>query len=159
MAMDPFGTPEDVLSTESSDKELHLAADWRSTAFAARFPAPPESERVVLPANDGVRLHEEGGCAPARPQLRQHRPEQPERRIESWPRLLLLFDSMLADRELALDRDEFEADGRSRSDERREERDDGADDLSDGKDGVADAFSEAFHSSRIAAATRLRQLS
>ncbi len=159
MAMDPFGTPEDVLSAESSDKELHLAADRRSTAFAARFPAPPESERVVLPANDGVHLHQEGGCAPARPHLRQYRPEPSERRIESWSRLLLLLDSMLADCELALDRDEFEADGRSRSDERREEREIGADDLSDGKDGGGDAFSEAFHSSRIVASTRLRQLS
>ncbi len=144
MAMDPFGTPEDVLSAESSDKELHLAADRRSTAFAARFPAPPESERVVLPANDGVRLHEDGGGAPARPHLRQYRPEPSECRIESWPRLLLRLDSMLADRELAFDCDEFEADGRSRSDERREERDDGADDLSDGKTASVMRFLRRF---------------
>ena len=42
------------------------------------------------------------------------------------------------------DRDEFEADGRARTDERREEREIGAHDLSEGKDGVGEAFSQAF---------------
>ncbi len=69
MAMDPFGTPEDVLSAESSDKELHLAADRRSSAFAPGFPSPPDSERVVLPANGGVGFHQERGGAPTGPHL------------------------------------------------------------------------------------------
>ena len=86
MTKDSFGAPEDVVSAEPSDQHLHLAADRRSSALAPRFPSPPDSERVVLPTNDGVGFHQERGCAPTGPHLRQYGPEQAERWIESRTR-------------------------------------------------------------------------
>ena len=146
MAMDPFGAPEDVLSAEPSDEHLHVATDRRPTAFATRFPPPPETECVSLPADDSVWLHQARTRMPPGPQLREYRPEQSEGRIESWQRFLFLHDPMLIDGQLALEGDKLEADGRSCSDERGEKGDESADDQSERKGGGCDAFVEALHS-------------
>ncbi len=155
VAMDSFGAPQDVFSAESADEELHFSVDRRPSPLATRLPAPPESEHPLVPAGDGVRLHQTGTRTPAVPELREHSPEESEGRVELGTRLLVLLNPLLTDRELALERDELEANGRSAPKERRDERDRRAEKLSEWKEALGEATEYSlgsFHASRIARA-------
>ena len=67
MAVDSLGAPQDVFPAESADEHLHLAADRGPSSLSTRLPSPPESEQPLVPAGDGVRLHQAGTGTPAVP--------------------------------------------------------------------------------------------
>ncbi len=158
--MNPFSAPQNVFVTESPNKCLHFPANQRSPSFGSRFPPPPKTKRVSLPADDGIGLHQMGAQAPSVPELRENNPNQSESGIEFRTRFLLLLNSVLAYGKLAPDGNKLKANRGSGTQEHREESNDPTGDLSDGKKGgrsTMEWISCSFHASRISGFHRSRQ--
>jgi hypothetical protein len=51
--MDGFGTPQDILSTQTSNQRSHFLADGWTAPFPSRFPAPPLEKSMLMPLEHG----------------------------------------------------------------------------------------------------------
>ena len=73
---DLSGAPA-VLSCESTNEGLHFNRDGRPPGTALRNGSPVQLETLAMPTDDGVRLDDDEGLLPPRPDLRQKDPEYP----------------------------------------------------------------------------------
>jgi hypothetical protein len=73
MSRDGFRTPQDILTTQSSDPRSHFWADRRSSSLAPRFPAPPLQKGILMPLENRPWFHQIGGllpsCLPEKPHI------------------------------------------------------------------------------------------
>jgi hypothetical protein len=78
LAVDLGSTPHRILFRHAANQGLNLGGDLRSTARACtRAPSPVEPEPGSMPAHHGVRLNNDEGRCPTRPDAAQDGPEQP----------------------------------------------------------------------------------
>jgi len=70
--------PSRVLTTQSPDENSNLGIDLRPPhRFRPRFPSPVESETLLVPSDDSLRLNDEENRAPIGPELGEPNPENP----------------------------------------------------------------------------------
>lgn len=76
--------------TSSTKKTQALAcrSPRSSSASPPRSPAPVQAETGAVPADDGLRLHDDQDVAPAWPQTAECRPEESVQRVQYRPRPL-----------------------------------------------------------------------
>jgi hypothetical protein len=80
------------------DELTNLAFDGRSSKrLRAAFPAPVEAEALSVPADHGLRAHEEESLTPSRPKLRKPGPEHAVRglKVDAPSGALALEDEQL----------------------------------------------------------------
>ena len=66
--MDPGSTPTGVGHAHVADEIAHFLGYSRTTVVDSTLPSPIEAESSSVPGDDGLRLHDQQGRAPARPQ-------------------------------------------------------------------------------------------
>jgi len=71
LAADPLGAPEPVLRRHLLDRRDRLRRHLRALGRAARLGAPDQAEALPMPAQQGLRLHDEQRGAPPAGQARQ----------------------------------------------------------------------------------------
>ena len=111
------GHPPDQLT----DFEINSRTARR--AFS-RLPRPEDTEALAMPSDDRVRLYDDEGIAPVRPNAMKKDPEETVARRKRWARSLLLEYSELLSQRGVLDREmppAMEAGG-----QRAEQREEGA---------------------------------
>src|SRR6516162_5137653 len=100
MSMDGFGTPQDILATQTSDQRSHFLADAWTTSFASRFPAPPLEKGMLMPLEHRLGFHQLGRRLPSGPDPVQPHPQQAKRRVKPRAGLSLLADTFFVKCEL-----------------------------------------------------------
>ena len=95
---DSFGTPEGILSAESTNQNPHLLRHWRPAHHSFRLPAPVDTEGCGVPSLDRGGLHQMCHLMPLIPSLGKQHPKQPESLGESRSGPILLFNPTLASR-------------------------------------------------------------
>jgi hypothetical protein len=58
MSMDGFGTPQDILATQTSEQFSHFLADGWTASFPSRFPAPPLLKGMLMPQEHRLGFHQ-----------------------------------------------------------------------------------------------------
>ena len=98
--MDPFGTPQDILPTQSSDQRPHLLADLGASRFASTLPASPWAKGLTLPLENCLWLHQLDRRFPSIPDCRQPDPQEAKSWRETRSTLVLLLDAFFVERKL-----------------------------------------------------------
>src|SRR5215472_5527521 len=93
MSMDGFGTPQDILATQTSDQHSHFLADGWMASFPSRFPAPPLKKGMLMPLEHRLGFHQLGRRLPSGPYPGQQHPQEVKRRVKPRPELSLLPDT------------------------------------------------------------------
>ncbi len=90
LAVDPRRAPQRVLLADARDQLADVRRDRRPPGAAgARFPSPVPAKTFPVPADDGLRLHDDEGVQATRPQTIEPDPECPIERCEWGSRLSL----------------------------------------------------------------------
>src|SRR6516225_10991636 len=79
MSMDGFGTPQDILATQTSDQRSHFLAYGWTAPFPSRFPAPPLAKGMLMPLEHGLGFHQVGRGLPSAPHPGQQHPQEATR--------------------------------------------------------------------------------
>src|SRR5688572_14817347 len=82
------GSPSRVLFGQTSDQTPDFLRDRRPPATRSRPPTPVQTKTRAVPADDGVRLHDNEEVGPPRPEPAQRSPEQPVKGVQRWTRPL-----------------------------------------------------------------------
>src|SRR3974377_919757 len=82
MSMDGFGTPQDILATQTSDQRSHFLAYGWTAPFPSRFPAPPLEKGMLMPLEHRLGFHQRGRRLPSRPCPGQQHPQEAKRRAK-----------------------------------------------------------------------------
>ena len=99
-AVDPGGSPIEVLCRHAPDERAHLLAGARPTAPRPGPPAPVETEAGAVPADDGLGFHDDQDLAPPAPATSKSRPEETVEGVHDGPWPFAFEDSdLLAERE------------------------------------------------------------
>jgi len=83
LAVDLRSAPVRILICYAADHGSNLDGDLRPSS-CTRAPAPVEPETGSVPPNHGLRLYNNEGLGPPRPQAAQNSPEQPVQRAQAW---------------------------------------------------------------------------
>ncbi len=76
--LDARHTPTGILTGHPSNQFADFNVNaWSSWLPSTGLPSPEQLEAAAVPTDDGVRLHDEKGGTPIRPDLGQDRPEYP----------------------------------------------------------------------------------
>ena len=100
MSMDGFGTPQDILATQTSDQRSHFLADGWTASFPSRFPAPPLEKGMLMPLEYRLGFHQLGRRLPSGPHPGQQHPQEAKRWVKPRAGLSLLADTFFANGEL-----------------------------------------------------------
>ena len=66
LRLNAWRAPEWILAGHTLDERLDVLGQRRSSdSLRARLPAPPQAEALLMPANDGLRLHHDERRSPA----------------------------------------------------------------------------------------------
>src|SRR6516225_6669503 len=79
MSMDGFGTPKDILATQTSDQRSHFLADGWTASLPSRFPAPPLEKGMLMPLEHRLGFHQLGRRLPSGPYPGQQHPQEAKR--------------------------------------------------------------------------------
>jgi hypothetical protein len=82
--MDLGRSPIAILLRQASDQLTNLRGDLRSAAACPRAPTPVEPETRAVPADDGLRLHDDKNVSPAGPTAAQGSPEESVQPVDDW---------------------------------------------------------------------------
>src|SRR2546426_2630967 len=104
LAMDPRRTPERIGATHPPNQASELRLDRGPTASASTLPRPVALEPLPVPADHGRWPHHLQRIPPARPEPRQHDPEDPVHSRQPWPRLARLEHGKLLPKREVLQR-------------------------------------------------------
>jgi hypothetical protein len=74
--VDPGGTPACILFRHPADEPSDLVGDLRPAAARAGSPTPVQAETGAMPADNGLRLHDDQDALPTRPKTTQSTPEE-----------------------------------------------------------------------------------
>lgn len=86
LRLDTWCAPGWILAGHALNEPLDVLGQRRSPhSFRTRLPAPPQSETLLMSANDGLRLHHNERRAPARTDSRQGHPEESVASAQAWP--------------------------------------------------------------------------
>ena len=97
---DGFGTPQDILATQTSDQRSHFLADGWTASFPSRFPAPPLEKGMLIPLEHRLGFHQLGRRLPSGPYPGQQHPQEAKRRVKPRAGLSLLADTFFVKGEL-----------------------------------------------------------
>src|SRR6516162_9212260 len=100
MSMDGFGTPQDILATQTSDQRSHFLAYGWTAPFPSRFPAPPLEKGMLMPLEHRVGFHQLGRKLPSGPHPGKQHPQEAKRRVKPRSELSLLADTLCVKDEL-----------------------------------------------------------
>src|SRR5215468_1394280 len=100
MSMDGFGTPQDILATQTSNQRSHFLADGWTASFPSRFPAPPLKKGILMPLEHRLGFHQLGRRLPPGPYPGQQYPQEAKRRVKPRAGLSLLADTFFVKGEL-----------------------------------------------------------
>src|SRR6516162_3829484 len=98
--MDGFGTPQDILATQTSDQSSRFVADGWTASFPSRFPAPPLEKGMLMPLEHRLGFHQVGRGLPSAPYPRQQHPQEAKRGVKPRAGLSLLADTFFVKGEL-----------------------------------------------------------
>jgi hypothetical protein len=100
MSMDGFGTPQDILATQTSDQRSHFLTDGWTASFPSRFPAPPLEKGMLMPLEHRLGFHQLGRRLPSSPYPGQQHPQEAKRWVKPRAGLFLLADTFFVKVEL-----------------------------------------------------------
>src|SRR6516165_2214628 len=100
MSMDGFGTPQDILTTQTSDQRSHFLVDGWTASFPSRLPAPPLEKGMLMPLEHRLGFHQLGRRLPSAPCSGQQHPQEAKRRVKPRAGLSLLVDTFFVKGEL-----------------------------------------------------------
>src|SRR5215471_13314907 len=100
MSMDGFGTPQDILATQTSDQCSHFLTYGWTPPFPSRFPALPLEKGMPMPLEHGLGFHQVGRRLPSGPHPGQQHPQEAKRRVKPRAGLSLLADTFFVKGEL-----------------------------------------------------------
>ena len=96
--MDPGSTPGGIRAMHLDDEISNLWLNARSSgALRSALPTPVKAEALSVPADHGLRAHEEESLRPSRPKARKPGPEHPVRglKVDAPSGALALEDEQL----------------------------------------------------------------
>jgi len=83
LSVDLGGTPACILLRHPADERADFGGDLWPTAARAGPPTPVETKTGAVPANHGLRLHDDQQLGPAGPNLTEACPEEPVQPIQT----------------------------------------------------------------------------
>ena len=104
LPVNPRRTPQRIRGGQLADQGANVGwHTWAPGALSA-LPRPEQAKPSPVPRDDGLRLDDVHGRAPAAPRLREPRPQQPVSRREAKTRA----SRTMHDGELVSERDDFQ---------------------------------------------------